>query len=126
MSYRKAISQVLKTASAKMRKLESESQMLKSKLAELAKQLEEQEKLSQANKIAMDLTLDEEVVRAITEKTAQLKTQDLKVVKTALELGVAPNSKLASLGELDNSPSSNPGTIQDPKKAFLAILEGKR
>lgn len=125
MADRKAVSQVLKTASAKMRKLESESQMLKAKLAELEKKIEDQEKTSQANKMAMDLTLDEEVVKTITEKTAQLKTQDLKVVKAALELGV-PGSKVASLGDLDSTSSARADTIQDPKKAFISILEGKR
>ena len=123
MADNKALSKVLKTASAKMRTLESESQMLKAKLAELAKKLEDTEKAAQASKLAMDLTLDEEVVKTIVEKTANLKTQDLKIVKAALELGL--NSKIASIGELDTSTTSSAATL-DPKRAFLSILEGKK
>ena len=124
MADTKALSKVLKTASTKIRKMESESQMLKAKLAELADKLATSEKEAQANKLAMDLTLDEDVVKTIVDKTAQLKTQDMKVVKAALELGL-PSSKVASLGELDNS-SATTSSIQDPKRAFIAILEGKK
>lgn len=113
------IKKALKTASAQLRKFESETEILKAKIAELTGKLSDKDKDERAKKIALQLTLDEDVIKDINEKAASLKNEDLTVVEKAMELDLT--KKVASLGELDDNEAD-----KDPLKRFQEILLGKK
>jgi len=113
------IQKALKTASAQLRKFESEADILKAKIAELNERIASSEKEARAKKIALQLTLDEDVIKDINEKAASLKNEDLTVVEKAMELDLT--KKVASLGDLDDNEAD-----KDPLKRIQDILLGKK
>ena len=110
----KKFTDIIKEASSCIRKFESESAQLNEKIAKLEAELISKAKESEANKIAMVLILDDDVIKDINDKTAALKDEDLNVVKKALELDLT--KKLASLGEVEKSKGSDSGLT--PRELF--------
>jgi predicted ribosome quality control (RQC) complex YloA/Tae2 family protein len=113
----------MKTASAQIRKFESESQILKSKIAQLEEKLKDTEKEAEARKLALDLLLDEDTARMVQDKTASLKGKNLTVVKEAIAMGFG--EKMASIGEVASTSSVAGIDSTNPVKAAIAMMERK-
>ena len=111
---KKSFTDLIKEASSCLRKFESESTQLKEKVAKLEAELELKTKEAEANKLAMEMVLDDDMAKEISEKAASLKTEDLAMVRKAIEY--SQTKKLASLGEVEKSKGSD-GALT-PKELF--------
>lgn len=108
----------LKEASQQLKGYEAESQQLKAKLAQIEEENAALKKQSEAMKIAMQLVLDASTMQELTDKSASLETENLEVVKAAINLGL--DSKTASLGKVSNRNNS---AQKSPEQMFLEVLQ---
>jgi hypothetical protein len=98
----------LSLAFKRLKKLSSERDEVAEKMAKLEESIQSSKKLARAQDLAMKLLLDEDALRELGEKTAQLSSQDLDVVEKAMSLDLV--KKEASIGtSLSDKTSASAG-----------------
>jgi cell shape-determining protein MreC len=96
MASPKVAAQAVRLASSRLGKLVSEREQLRKKIAELESREEKAKKIARAHELALKLVIDEDTMKSISEKSAQLLDQDLDVVEKAIALDLT--KKEGSIG----------------------------